>query len=225
MEIWIEGVRGMRKDVYIKPERRVSIITDPIVRLKDVAEVSGPKTIQTEIEELCIFQVKNLMEKKSYVVSVIDLIDVITHRFPDVRVSNLGEMDTIIHYLPEPIEEKKWFEWLKVIVICIIIFAGVSIAIMAYHNDTGLARVFTVLNEVFTGEYEKNPLYITIPYAIGIPVGTLVFFNHIGTKKMSEDPTPIEVEIVGYEAQVEDTIVATITRKNQESKKKKGGST
>ncbi|MGL4344384.1 MAG: stage V sporulation protein AA [Cellulosilyticaceae bacterium] len=208
----------MGQEVYIKPDKRVSVIAQPIIRLKDVAEVSAEKIILKEIENLCVFEVKNTSQKKSYVISIIDMIQVITTRFPDVTVSNVGEMDTIIHFLPEPIKVKPWMEFIKVAAICIIIFAGVSVAIMAYHIDTSMGRTFMILNEVFTGKYEKNPLYITIPYAIGIPFGTLIFFNHIGTKKITEDPTPIEVEVNGYETQVEDTMIDTLTRQ-----KKKGG--
>lgn len=208
----------MGQDVYIKPEKRVSMVAQPIIRLKDVAEVSAEKIILKEIEQICIFKVKDTTKKKSYVISVIEMIEIITTKFPDVTVSNVGEMDTIIHFLPQPIKSRPWLEVLKVGGICAIIFAGVSVAIMAYHIDTSMARTFMILNEVFTGHYEKNPLYITIPYALGIPCGTLIFFNHIGTKKITDDPTPVEVEINMYETQVEDTIIETLSRQ-----KKTGG--
>lgn len=207
----------MGKDIYIKPEKRVSIVAQPIVRLKDIAEVSAEREIIEEIEQLCVFQVKDASIKKTYVVSVIELIQEITAQFPELTVCNVGEMDTIIHFLPKPIKPRPWLEVLKVVAICIIIFSGVSVAIMAYHVDTSMGRTFMILNEVFTGHYDTNPLYITIPYALGIPVGTLAFYNHFGTKKITDDPTPIEVEINAYEKEVEDTIVQTMSRD------KKGG--
>ncbi|MGL4738326.1 MAG: stage V sporulation protein AA [Cellulosilyticaceae bacterium] len=208
----------MGQDVYIKPEKHTSIISKPIVRLKDVAEVSAEKQLLKEIQNLCVFQVPDCHKKKYYVISVIQMIEAITKKFPNVTVSNMGEIDTIIHFLPKPIRVRPWLEVLKVIGICLIIFSGVSIAIMAYHVDTSMGRTFMILNEVFTGHYEKNPLYITIPYALGIPVGTLVFYNHFGTKKLTDDPTPIEVEINGYETQVEDTLIETLSRQQKEGK-------
>ena len=43
-----------------------------------------------------------------------------------------------------------------------------------------------------------------------MPLGIIVFYNHIGTKKLTEDPTPIQVEINEYETKVEDTIIDTL---------------
>ena len=39
---------------------------------------------------------------------------------------------------------------------------------------------------------------IEICYAIGMPVGIIIFYNHIGKKKITQDPTPIEVEMRKY---------------------------
>ncbi|MFR4318135.1 MAG: hypothetical protein ACLT2Z_00835 [Eubacterium sp.] len=38
-------------------------------------------------------------------------------------------------------------------------------------------------------------------------VGILIFYNHFGTKKLSKDPTPIEVEMRKYEMDVNQTLI------------------
>ena len=127
-----------------------------------------------------------------------------------MTIQSVGEMDGMIDYNPVKEKKRPVIEWLKVFVACMIVFAGTSIAIMAYQTDVSLGKTFTTLYEVFTGDVVQNPVWITIPYSIGMPLGILVFFNHIGTKKLTDDPTPIEVEINTYETQVGDTIIETI---------------
>ncbi len=73
----------------------------------------------------------------------------------------------------------------------------------------------STLNKIFTGYIDPDPLWITIPYSIGMPIGVMLFFNHIGTKRFSDDPTPIEIEIEKYEDSLESTILDDLTNKRR----------
>ena len=55
-----------------------------------------------------------------------------------------------------------------------------------------------------------------LSYSVGIVIGILVFFNHFGKKKLSVDPTPIEVEMRLYENDIQTTVIAEYARKGQE---------
>lgn len=35
-----------------------------------------------------------------------------------------------------------------------------------------------------------------IMYAIGLALGIIIFYNHFGGKRLSSDPTPLEVQMV-----------------------------
>ena len=43
----------------------------------------------------------------------------------------------------------------------------------------------------------KNP--ITLSDALGLAGGIIIFFNHIGKRRITHDPTPIEVSMRKYE--------------------------
>jgi len=58
-------------------------------------------------------------------------------------------------------------------------------------------------------------------YSIGLCVGIIVFFNHIGGKRISADPTPIEVEMRIYEEEVNQTLIENAERMNIEVDTKK----
>ena len=51
---------------------------------------------------------------------------------------------------------------------------------------------------------------------IGIIIGILTFFNHFGKKRLSVDPTPMEVEMRLYENDIQTTLVETYSRKEKE---------
>ena len=48
---------------------------------------------------------------------------------------------------------------------------------------------------------------LEISYCIGVTVGILVFFNHVGKKKLTPDPTPIQVQLRKYEQDVDTTFI------------------
>ncbi|MEG0707756.1 MAG: stage V sporulation protein AA [Cellulosilyticaceae bacterium] len=201
-------------DIYVRPFKTTTVIKKKDVLLSDIAEVSAPENIKKRVEEVCV---KKIVpdRKANYLITIIEIIDGITKQFPDATVSNVGEMDVIVQYLPKAIKENLVLEWIKVIGVCIVIFAGATVAIMAYQTDVSLAKTFTILNKVFTGQVDDNPLWITIPYSIGLPLGVLIFFNHIGNKKLTDDPTPVEVELNAYQTEIDDSIIGSITKEKR----------
>lgn len=58
-------------------------------------------------------------------------------------------------------------------------------------------------------------------YSLGIGVGVVFFFNHFGHGKITQDPTPIEVQMRTYEEDVDKALIAEHDR--QESPEKKEG--
>ena len=73
---------------------------------------------------------------------------------------------------------------------------------MAFHNDIGIREVFGQIYELLTGQVPQSVTALEIAYSIGLALGILVFFNHIGGRRITSDPTPIEVEMRKYETDV-----------------------
>lgn len=76
---------------------------------------------------------------------------------------------------------------------------------MAFHNDIGIRELFAGLYQMITGENSDGFTVLEISYSIGLFVGITLFFNHLGGKKLTGDPTPIEVELYKYQKDVDDT--------------------
>ena len=49
--------------------------------------------------------------------------------------------------------------------------------------------------------------------ALGLLLGVLIFFNHFGKRKLTTDPTPIEVQMRLYEDEVDTAIIQNASRK------------
>ena len=87
---------------------------------------------------------------------------------------------------------------------------------MAFHNDIGIREVFGQIYELLTGQEPQSVTALEIAYSIGLALGILVFFNHIGGRRITSDPTPIEVEMRLYENDIQTTLVENYSRKGKE---------
>ena len=65
---------------------------------------------------------------------------------------------------------------------------------MAFNNDISIQGVFDQFYLQMTGEKKPDVSELEIAYSIGMALGIIIFFNHIGKKRITNDMTPIEVE-------------------------------
>lgn len=144
--------------------------------------------------------------------SVLKIIELIHEDYPNLDVSNEGEADFIIEYKEHP-DEATWISRLKTILLSIVIFFGASFSIMAFNNDIGITEVFGKFYEQVMGSKSTGVTEIEICYSIGLAVGITVFFNHFGKKKITHDPTPLQVEMRKYEEDIDTTFIENAERK------------
>ena len=95
-------------------------------------------------------------------------------------------------------------------------FFGASFTIMAFHNDIGIVDVFGKYYELVTGKESSGFTVLEVSYSIGLAAGIILFFNHIGGRRITKDPTPIEVEMASYEEDVEKALIKNADREGLE---------
>ena len=162
-----------------------------------------------------IYAIPETHKKGKFVITIIDIVNKIWSQYPNADVQSVGDPDVVIEYHPKISKQNSILEWIKAIAVAIIIFAGATVAIMTYNTDTSLGKTFIIINRIFTGREVDTPNLITIPYAIGLATGVLFFFNHFGKRKITEDPTPMQVEIAMYEKDAEDSEIDSLTDKRR----------
>lgn len=196
-------------EIYIKPVKKAVIAGRTSIYIKDISEVFTNDKLLKKVRDIKLMEIKN-KESKNYLITVIDIIGAIDKALPGHTINNVGEMDTIIEYSHEKVKENKFINIAKIVFVTIILLAGSSTAIMSFHSDAQMASIFENYYYIFFNEKVENPILIDLPYSIGLAVGIIVFFNHFSGKKITEDPTPIEVEMSVYESQVTDNIIDSL---------------
>lgn len=203
--------------LYLKIETN-TIVTDRHVKLSDIAkmECANPaivrqlkqKKVYTFQDAIDVKKQKNQMQ----VFSVLKIIELIHEEYPNVDISNEGESDFIVEYIPNP-KKPKFLNAIKTAVLCVIIFFGSAFTIMAFNNDIGVTEVFSKFYFQVMGTAPEGVTELEICYCIGLGLGILIFFNHVGKKKITHDPTPIQVEMRKYETDIDTTFIDNAGRK------------
>jgi len=200
-------------DIYIKPKKKVSLSNRQAIIVNDVADIVAPKDVATKVKKLKLVDISNSGKpKKNYLISVTDIIKAIKKAYPDYTVNNVGEMDTLVNYATEKSKDNTWLKWLKVGVVALVLLVGSSTAIMSFHTDGQIPKIFERYYSMFYGEEKSNPAIVNIPYSIGLAVGIIIFYNHFMGKRMTDDPTPIEVEMEKYDKDVTEAMVDMISQ-------------
>lgn len=157
---------------------------------------------------------KNRYEAKRCVISVLKIIELIEETCPGVTVESLGETEVLVEWI-DVNKHKSWQQTLKIILVAVISFFGTAFTIMAYHNDIGIADVFAQIHRIVMGTEVEGVSALEIAYSAGLFLGIVVFFNHVGGRRLTKDPTPIEVEMRKYEKDVNDALVDTAEREGR----------
>jgi len=197
-------------DIYIKPSAKIFVAQKKQVTIKDIAEVDAPDKLTPKILAARIMSIK--AEKKcNYVISAIDIIKTIKKISPNATINNVGETDVIVAYDPDMNRRKPFITGLLVFFVTLTLLMGSATAIMSFHTDAQIPKVFQNYYKIFFNKESEKPLIIDIPYSIGLASGIIIFFNHFLGKKVTQEPTPIEVEMTTYENDVNETILDQMT--------------
>ncbi len=199
----------MNRTLYIKCNSHVRI-NQSKVTVKDLAETFCTDTsLKNKVDSLTVVKLKEPGDRK--VLSVLFMMEQIEKELPGTCVENIGETDIIVDWA-----KQEQGEVLKIVAVSLIAFFGTAFTIMAFHNDIDIRSVFEDIYMLTSGEAPEGVGAIEISYCLGLFVGITVFFNHLGKKKLSKDPTPIAVAMHNYETDVNRAVVENADRRNLE---------
>ncbi|MFA9378488.1 MAG: stage V sporulation protein AA [Lachnotalea sp.] len=198
--------------LYLKVERNIQV-HDRIVTINHIAKMEcSNSTVLSRIKPIKIL---NLTDKQGskYVVSILKVLEVIHQIYPDLEIDNIGEVDFVIEYVTK--EQNKIVEYLKIGMICIILFIGAAFTIMTFNNDVAVEKLFAQFYELVMNKKSNGFTMLEISYSVGLGIGILVFYNHIGGKRINTDPTPIQVEMRLYEDDVNTALIKNYIREDK----------
>lgn len=199
--------------IYINIDKNV-LVHNRSVTLGDVASIECTDVgILRKLKQKKIYTFPNMNKKKNQlqVFSILKIIQLIHEDYPGVEIQNMGEAAFIIEYVPR-LDPPMGLSYLKTVLLCIVIFFGSAFTIMAFNNDVGVSDVFAKFYQQVMGKKSDGFTELEVFYSIGLAFGILVFFNHIGKKKITHDPTPLQVEMRKYEEDIDTTFIENSSR-------------
>jgi stage V sporulation protein AA len=198
-----------------------SVVSEtPDVEIGDIASIyCEDETVKAKAACVKIHKFKKDSSPR-VVVSILKVIEEITSVCPGVTVESIGETDIIIQkasFNHDKDKQKSGIgQWIKIAFVAMICFFGSGFTIMAFHNDVGISDVLGRIYYMVTGIESDRYTSIEIAYSIGLAAGITIFYNHIGGKRLTSDPTPLEVEMRNYESDVNNAIIVMADREKLE---------
>ncbi|MCD7726362.1 MAG: stage V sporulation protein AA [Clostridiales bacterium] len=199
--------------VYLKAEQNVELQSKDVY-VKDIGKLScADEHILAKAKSIKLYHFKE-GERTRQVISILKVIEELEKLGSNISVENLGETDVLVEYV-DVNKHKGLLQWFKLFFVALISFFGTAFTIMAFHNDIGINEVFTRIYEMVTGRQGDGYGILELSYSVGLAVGIIVFFNHIGGRRITKDPTPIEVEMRIYERDVNTALIETAEREGK----------
>jgi stage V sporulation protein AA len=134
---------------------------------------------------------------------------------PGISVEVIGETDVLLEWVKVN-QRKSMVQWIKTAIVCLVSFFGTAFTIMAYHNDIGINEVFTEVYRMVMNAEPGGVNVLEVSYSIGLAAGIIMFYNHVGGRRLTKDPTPLEVAMRNYEQDVDQALIETAGREGKE---------
>ena len=199
--------------LYLKAEQNVELQSEDVY-LKDIGKMTcSDKQTLARIKTIKLHHFK-AGEQKRQVISILKAIEEIEKDCPHETEEHLGEIDVLVEQIDVD-RHKSPVQTVKIIFVSLIAFFGTAFTIMAFHNDIGINDVFTKVYEMVMGQPGEGYSILELSYSIGLAFGIILFFNHIGGRRITKDPTPIEVEMRVYESDVNKALIETADREGK----------
>lgn len=199
--------------IYIKAEQNVEMQSADVC-VKDIARLScSDMHILAKAKAIRLLHFKEDGPKRQ-VISLLKVIEEIEKACPGVQIQSIGEAAVMVEYINVD-RHKGFVQTVKLVFVAMVSFFGTAFTIMAFHNDIGINDVFTKIYEMVTGYQGDGYGILELSYSVGLAIGITVFFNHIGGRRITRDPTPIEVEMRVYEDDVNKALIETADREGK----------
>ncbi|MCM1124351.1 MAG: stage V sporulation protein AA [Eubacterium sp.] len=179
--------------LYLKAEQNIELQSEDVY-IKDIGKLTcTDEAVLARVKAIKLHHFKE-KEPQRQNISILKIIEEINKLYPNVTVENLGEASVLVEHIDVD-KHKGMLQWVKLCFVALVSFFGTAFTIMAFHNDIGINDVFTKIYQMVTGRQGDGYGILELAYSVGLAIGIIVFFNHIGGRRITKDPTPIEIGI------------------------------
>ncbi|GAB2574211.1 stage V sporulation protein AA [Gracilibacillus alcaliphilus] len=188
--------------VYIRLKKKITAKQNQYITLKDIAFITGNIEYLDELGAVPIYQITEA-DKNISVIDGFQLLEVMVQAYPLLSIELLGTNQVIVEI---PKQAKKVSVPI-IFLIWLLMCVGSAMAIMNFHYDVSMQEVQQGIYYLLTGERVNKPLWLQIPYSIGLGLGMILFFNHLFKKRFNEEPSPLEIEVFNYQQDLDQYVI------------------
>lgn len=200
--------------LYLRLRKRLSIKPGEMITLGDICQLYWDDAREKALEKIPVYQVK-LEDGELIIIDIMQVIRKLRTIHPEVPLEIQGASQIIV----EVMNPRKKAQPLLVALVWIILFVGAGLAIMNFHTDVSMLQVHQRIFYLITGVKNEQPLWLQIPYSIGIGLGMVLFFNHLFQKRIKEEPSPLEVELFLYQQNLDQYYIQHENKENEKTKR------
>jgi len=192
----------MKNIIYVKMKKNIQVSDQKLIKVKDVILPVDQEKIPLALGDIPLYKISE-KDQENLVIDYFLIVRILSKYFPELHFKLIGEPYSIIKIKKK--RNRKSF--LLTSLIWILLFIGTAMTIMNFHYDVSMQEVQQKLYFLMTGKEEEFPLFIQIPYSLGLGLGMLLFFNHWFKKKFTDEPSPLDVELHNYQKDIDDYII------------------
>lgn len=201
--------------LYMRLKKRIFVQPGHAVTLGEVSRMLAADTGQQQkLMSLVLYRHKK-EDGNRVVIDLLQIVRGIRELLPELTIEAYGDPQVLVMIAEKTIKPRM----VMLALIWLLLFFGSGLAIMNFHADVSMQEVHIRIVELVTGKRTEHPLWLQIPYSIGIGMGMVLFFNHIFKKRFNEEPNPLEVELYMYQENVNAYVIADEMRKKSDSGK------
>lgn len=203
----------MEHPLFLRLRKRLVIREKDVILLGDICQLYWDGEREDKLRRIPVYQVKK-EDGNLIIIDIMQVIRKLRQMYPEVHLEVQGTSQIIVE-VESPIKRANLF---IVSFVWLILFIGSGLAIMNFHADVSMLEVQQRLYQLITGQYEKRPLLLQIPYSLGIGLGMILFFNNIFRKRFNEEPSPLDVELFLYQQNLDQYYLENENEENQRDK-------
>ncbi len=201
------------KTIYVKMDARIKLRGD-VIRIGDLGKIyCEEETVVNKIKTLQIHRFQK-SDHTRCVIGVLKVIEMIHKEYPGYAVDVVGQTETVVEQVSGN-SKSGVAEGIKIAFVSALCFFGTMYTIMSYHNEINLVEMFDKVYTMVTGLQNDGFTALEISYSLGLCIGIILFYNHIGKRKLTPDPSPVEVEMRTYEDDVNNSLVEMANREEK----------
>lgn len=188
--------------LFVRMKPRIDAALHQVLTLHQLANLSGDQAIIKRIGHLAIYQIQPT-DGSRVQIDIMKVITSIHSIYPNLDIQVVGSVNSVV-YVRQP---QKRLRPLYIALVWLLLFVGSGLAVMNFHEDVSMRAVHIRLYYLVTGEETFYPLWLQIPYSLGLGIGMVLFFNHFFKKRFNDEPSPLDVEMFNYQQNLDQYVV------------------